>query len=173
MRKFFISRLKALQIKSRQDVILNVLKNWPKCLEKSSGKSFSLCLWWMCNIIILIVNYLSNRYQRVKIRYTFSSYLELLRGVLQGSILDPILFNLFINDLMLFIQETKVCNFADDATIYIHVHQILKKQLTTRIWFLIGLELILWWQTLANSRLCFSGQILIIKKLHLWLKMRE
>ena len=68
--------------------------------------------------ITLISNYLSNRYQRVKIGSTFSSYLEILRGVPQGSILGPILSNLFINDLMFFIQETEVCNFADDTTIY-------------------------------------------------------
>ena len=68
--------------------------------------------------ITLIVNYLSNRYQRVKIGSIFSSYLEILRGVSQGSILGPILFNLFINDFMFFIQETEVWNFADDTTIY-------------------------------------------------------
>ena len=68
--------------------------------------------------ITLIANYLSNRYQRVKIGSAFSSYLEILRGVPQASILGPILFNLFINDLMFFIQETEVCNFADDTTIY-------------------------------------------------------
>ena len=63
---------------------------------------------------ILIANYLSTRYQCVNI----GSYLEILRSVPQGSVLGPILLNLFINDLMFFIQETEVCNFADDTSIY-------------------------------------------------------
>ena len=46
---------------------------------------------------------------------------------------------------------------------------ILKRQpwnyVMAHIWFLIGLELIVWWQTLANFRLCFSGQTLIIAKI--------
>ena len=41
-----------------------------------------------------------------------------MRGALQGSILGPILFNIFNNDLIFFIQETEVCNFADDTTKY-------------------------------------------------------
>ena len=60
----------------------------------------------------LISDYLS------KIGSVFRSYLEILRRVPQGSILGLILFNIFINDLIFFIQETEVCNFADDTTIY-------------------------------------------------------
>ena len=59
----------------------------------------------------------------------------------------------------------------------IHAHRILKRQLwnylMTRIWFLIGLALLVWWQNLANFRLCFSGQTLIIAKLHLWQKIKR
>ena len=66
----------------------------------------------------LISDCLSKRYQRVKIGSAFSSYLEILRGVRHSSILGPILFNIFINDLIFFIQETEVCNFANGTTIY-------------------------------------------------------
>ena len=49
---------------------------------------------------------------------TFNWYLEILKGIPQGSILRPILFNLIISDLTFFIKETEVCNFVDNAAIY-------------------------------------------------------
>ena len=66
----------------------------------------------------LIHNYLSNRKQRTKVNSSYSDRYDIIRGVPQGLILGLLLFNLFINNLFLFIERTSICNFADDNTIY-------------------------------------------------------
>ena len=66
----------------------------------------------------LLQGYLSNPTQRVKLDSTFSSWLKILLGVPQGSILGPLLFNIFLNDMLWFVEKTDICNFADDNTIY-------------------------------------------------------
>ena len=64
-------------------------------------------------------NYLSNRKQRTKINSKYSSLLEIIFEVPQGSILGPLLFNIFLIDLFLTIEDTGIASCADDNTPYV------------------------------------------------------
>ena len=67
----------------------------------------------------LMYSYLKDRQQRVKINGEYSSWEEILFGVLQGSILGPLLFNIFICDLFMSLNDIEIASYADDNTPYI------------------------------------------------------
>ena len=64
----------------------------------------------------LIFDYLTGKKQRVKINFTFSSYEDLFQGTPHRSILERILFNLFLCDLYLFVDELILRSYAVDNT---------------------------------------------------------
>ena len=121
-----------------QHALISMIEQWRRSLDKggyAGGVLMDLSKAFDCmnhelllaklyaygfkkDSIKIIHSYLNNRWQRVKINNSFSQWTELLLGVPQGSVLGPLLFNIYLNDLLWFIENGEVCNYADDTTPY-------------------------------------------------------
>lgn len=120
-----------------QSVLLRILEEWRKALDENFyvatvlmdlSKAFD-CLphdllllklqsyGLSKNALELLNSYLTNRKQCVKLGSLCSLYKPLVKGVPQGSILGPLLFNVFINDIFHFVSDSSLYNYADDNTL--------------------------------------------------------
>ena len=76
------------------------------------------------NLLKLTRSYLHNRKQRVVINGSCSDYFSIESGVPQGSVLGPLLFLIYINDLERDIKS-RIKFFADDTMLFSIVHDTL------------------------------------------------
>ena len=89
-------------------------------LAKLKAYGFSI------NRLDLMCSYLKNRKQPVQINNNFSLAKKFHAGVPQGSIDGHLLFNLFINDSVLFLSDTFLSNYADHNNLYSTALKVLK-----------------------------------------------
>jgi hypothetical protein len=134
---------------SCQSVLLALTEEWRKALDGNQhtaailmdlSKAFDcvpynllydkLCAYGLDqNAVALIKSYLTERKQCVKVGNVNSSFKNIEKGVPQGSILGPTLFNIFVNDIFCFVKTSKLVNYADDNTLsFSHKNVDLLKQ---------------------------------------------
>jgi hypothetical protein len=120
------------------NVLLKCTEEWKKALDRNDvvgcilmdlSKAFDLiphdllvaklsAYGFSTEACSLIKSYLSNRLQRVKIDTNSSDWSTLRSGVPQGSLAGPVLFNVFLNDLLLTLEPLcTVYNYADDNSL--------------------------------------------------------
>ena len=81
------------------------------------GISGSLWAWFK--------NYLCNRYQRVSINSNLSHTLPVVSGVPQGSILGPVLFLIYMNDITSSTRHSRLLIYADDTKCFKHLSSVI------------------------------------------------
>jgi hypothetical protein len=104
------------------------------CISHSKLLQKLSCYGIKGNLFFWISAFLSNRSQRVKINSSLSSSHQVTSGVCQGSVLGPLLFNVFINDITdLLDPSTTAKLFADDIKLYSSFSNILPNCLQSQL----------------------------------------
>ena len=68
--------------------------------------------------LAFIYSYVTGRKQRTKVNNSISAWADVIAGIPQGSILGPLIINVYLNNIFYFIDGNKLANYADDNTPY-------------------------------------------------------
>ncbi len=101
-------------------VFLDISKAFDKVWHKGLIAKLQKC-GIQGRLLDWFIDYLSDRFQRVVINGQHSEWGQIKAGVPQGSVLGPLLFLLFINDIVSCISHCKIRLFADDTCLFIEV----------------------------------------------------
>ena len=122
---------------SCQTIVSKMIEDWKKCIDTGKmvgtisvdlSKAFDSLPHGLLiaklsaygvdfNSCKLLASYLYNRHQRVKLGDIRSEWSTVIKGVPHGSILDPLLSNVFINDILFLDCDRHIYNYADDNCI--------------------------------------------------------
>ena len=125
---------------STQDALLYATETWRKCADNKRNvhvafldlsKAFNSLNHQILNSKLealgfgpqsrnILMNFTTRRMQRVNVNGTHSDWLELNRGVPQGTVLGPLLFSLYVNDICSTLPPTcKIIQYADDTCLFV------------------------------------------------------
>ena len=123
---------------STQHCLVNMLEKWKNTLDKGGfvcaifmdlSKAFDTmnhdlliaklgAYGFQEDALVFMKSYFTNRKQLVCVNSNFRMWEKIISGVPQGLILGHLLFNIFLNDLFLFVENSDLSNYADDNTLY-------------------------------------------------------
>ena len=101
-------------------VFLDIHKAFDKVWHKGIVYKLKLC-GVSGNLLKWFESYLKDRLQRVVLNGQFSSWEKIRAGVPQGSVLGPLLFLLYINDISSVVEYSNIRLFADDTCLFLEV----------------------------------------------------
>ena len=123
---------------STQHYLVNMLKKWKNTLDKGGfvygifmefSKAFDTmnhdlliaklgAYGFHKDVLVFRKSYFTNKEERVRVNSNFSMWERIISGVPQGSVLGPLFFNIFLDDVFLFVENSDLSNYADDNTLH-------------------------------------------------------
>lgn len=114
-------------------ILLDFSKAFDTVSHSRLCKKLALNFGFSNNAVQLVHSYLVDRSQAVCCNGSMSTFLPISSGVPQGSVLGPILFSLYINDLPNVLKYCRIHLYADDVQLYFDCSELNDSEITLRV----------------------------------------